>query len=390
MQRPLAQIRSLESVVRNHVNNTYRKSARSIANGCEDPAYPKRFRVANVTRRWALENVSELRDWDAQMRGYAASHGLSVEEQQMCLPAKVRFVTHVTVPSASVASDMLRANWPDDAARTGTLARRLVRIRDTFGPDALDRVCEIGVHRVDNEDECDFDLTVEAAAYMSTHNVDGLTPRQVPLAGFSAKWLNATRLSVIQAMVGREIKLAERPAQIDFAYLDPDHAASGHRHFDSHVIGDASAPEYMPEHVIIVENVDNMLNYPQSVPLGICVFGRGYAAAQTLPCVGWIRDCPDVSYWGDIDEDGFKILNAIRENGIDARSIHMDADTYKRYARYGTCRDKSSRIMAKRPAKECEQTIDRMGHLDEDEKATLMRCMRTGSVRRIEQERIPF
>lgn len=386
----LTEPRIIQARARSHIINTYVKSAICIAQGRPDPAYPKRMKLATVPTDWALQHTSELRDWNARMLRFADEYGLEIDERTMRVPARIDIVTHVTMPSATVADNLVRERWPQDAGRLPELSARLVRIRDHFGQDALDRVCELGAYRVDKETATDFDLICQAADYMADHDVSGMTPRQVPLPGFSAKWLNKTRLSTVCAILGRDIALASRPAQIDFAYLDPDHAAAGLRHFDSYTEGDSAQPAYAPNVIIIVENVDNMRCYPQTVPGGICVFGHGYTAVSTLVKTPWIRDCQRVVYWGDIDQDGYRILDAIRASGIEAESLHMGCATYRDYERYGTCLDKSSRNMPRLSKAECEHVADQMPHLTADERAALVKCLRTGTVRRIEQERIPF
>ncbi len=63
-----------------------------------------------------------------------------------------------------------------------------------------------------------------AAQWFSEHSAAGLTPRQVPIPGLHAKWLNAHHSTVAElaGMPGLAL-LPRHPARVHFTYLDLDH-----------------------------------------------------------------------------------------------------------------------------------------------------------------------
>ena len=177
--------------------------------------------------------------------------------------------------------------------------------------------------------------------------------------------------------------LPPHPPRIHFTYLDPDHRAAGGRWHDSATVGDSHDPRVPPRVVVISENKDTAIRFPP-VPGGISVEGAG-TGGSTPAAIGWLRNCPAVIYWGDIDADGLTILNQYREAGLEVVSILMDTPTYDAYAEFGTNYDAKGnpiklsvrRDLAKLAASERELY----------ERLTDPACP---GYRRVEQERIPL
>jgi len=122
--------------------------------------------------------------------------------------------------------------------------------------------------------------------------------------------------------------------------------------------------------VIIVENKINLLTLPpRRRTIGFGALGR---AASELRAVRWLATVP-VTYWGDLDVEGFEILSALRAEFPHARSLLMDGVTLTRYSAgaQGTGR----RVELPPP------------HLTAEEQIAFDRCLRENL--RVEQEHIP-
>jgi hypothetical protein len=121
--------------------------------------------------------------------------------------------------------------------------------------------------------------------------------------------------------------------------------------------------------VIIVENKVNLLTLPpQRRTIGLGALGR---AVSELRAVRWLATSP-VTYWGDLDVEGFEILSALRAEFPNVRSILMDDSTltqYQHLALPGTGNERSP-----------------PPHLTADELLAFNRCVE-GNIR-VEQERI--
>jgi hypothetical protein len=122
--------------------------------------------------------------------------------------------------------------------------------------------------------------------------------------------------------------------------------------------------------IYIIENRVNLLTLPAQ-HRSIALEGRGCAVTD-LRYVPWLANVP-VTYWGDLDAEGFQILSSLRALLPQTRSMLMDGpvlDRWHELAIPGT---------GSRP----EMPL----HLTAPERAAFERC-RDGNLR-LEQERIP-
>ena len=122
--------------------------------------------------------------------------------------------------------------------------------------------------------------------------------------------------------------------------------------------------------VVIVENKVNLLTLPPS-HRGFGLGGLGHGVTQLRYCP-WITNLP-VTYWGDLDVEGFEILSSLRTLFPQARSIFMDETTLDDWRHLAT------RGTGRQP--------DRPPRLTETEGDAYLRCRNENL--RLEQERIP-
>jgi len=290
--------------------------------------------------------------------------------------------THARVASVDHAAAIVAGDWPERLARA---RQRLVVLLEMY-PHAVD----IGrtLRLVDTYSTVDFELLLTVADWYVEYPARaalGVTPRQVPIPGVHAKWLQSHRAGV-QALTGLDDLglLPGHPPRIHFTYLDPDHLAAGARVHDSATVGDSFTPAYLPEVVVISENKDTAIHFP-SLEGGISVEGVG-KGGKTPASFYWIRDAPIVVYWGDIDRDGYEILNGYRVDfDRDIDSILMDPETYETYEEFGTGLDQTGKALEAGDPKPVDK-------LRTDERVMYLRvldALHTGH-RRVEQERIPL
>lgn len=127
--------------------------------------------------------------------------------------------------------------------------------------------------------------------------------------------------------------------------------------------------------VIIVENEVTFLGLP-SVPRALAFFGAGFDVLR-LGRIPWLST-RDVIYWGDLDTDGFVILDRLRGQLRDVRSVLMDLDTLKAHESQWTTDPTPSRAVLER--------------LTPDEAAAhrALRDNELGTSVRLEQERVSY
>ncbi|MBT1161632.1 DUF2220 domain-containing protein [Bifidobacterium sp. SO1] len=324
-------------------------------------------------------NNKAIRDW-------AANTGCGTTVQRRLIGnVTVDLIANVTVNDETVA---LRSVDRASAATYRRARRRVERIRERFRHvDETDLLS--AAKMTDTENDVDFDLLLQVAEYCATHDVTGLRPRAVPLAGFSAKWLDrkkTKRRRAVELLCGkRSLELDERPRELRFRHLDPARVPLP----DAVVVRPWNDGVGLGiRYVVIVENKDTYQLMPP-IRDGLCVFGSGKAAVDGLRLLPWLFDerakHVRVVYWGDMDADGFEILSGVRELGIDCESLFMDHAAYDRYGRYGTNHDQADRPLKPRQPKPAPG-------LRSDERE-LYEALCTGDgvpYLRLEQERIPI
>ncbi|MDT8913745.1 Wadjet anti-phage system protein JetD domain-containing protein [Amycolatopsis sp. PS_44_ISF1] len=241
----------------------------------------------------------------------------------------------------------------------------------------------------------DVQVLVSAVTWLRQHpDASMWTLRQLAVPGMHTKWLNIHG-ALLRDVTGRDVRDEVRPrlTVIHLTYVDPDHAASGRRRHDAWTTGDVHDIAYQPRVVLVVENRDSRLWFPP-IKNTIVVEGGGKAAAALLANVPWVRAADHVVYWGDIDADGYAILDQFRAalaqsapDGASAKpvtSILMEATDLHHYAQNGVNHDKAGRAIKPSSAP--------LPHLTEDE-TTAYNIIATAGLtpfRRIEQETIPL
>lgn len=320
-----------------------------------------------TARRWAL-------DWTT----WAQDRGLTlVRQTRRVIGTSQTLPTHLEIPDLDAAGRLVGQGWP---ARL-RIARHRASILSAKFPH-VDLVKTLPA--VQPLTDVDFSLLLEAARWFCNHDAHGLTPRQVPIEGLHGKWLNRHH-TLIRHLSGKDdLGLISRPTRVHFTYLDPAYRASGHRLHESVTIGDPVTPAYLPDTILVLENKDTAVYFPP-LPGAIAVEGEGSKAPGALPRIPWIRDCPRVVYWGDIDAAGFEIVNNLRTNGIHVQTILMGQQTYDTYERFGAWTDDKGKPIPCSP----RRPLPALTPVERSIYENLTDPTWT-RVRRIEQERIPL
>ena len=360
--------------IRRRLDNTWHGDASG-----QGSSWPRHFPLGSPTKSALEADFSRYQRAALAWRDWAAARGVTLTDAPRVVHGTAqRIPTHLSIPDADTAARLCGQEWVQrlkrGRARAADLNRRF--------PDLQD-VAQM-IRSADRYSDADFELLCTAGEWFTRNSAFGLTPRQVPIPGFHAKWLN-TRQGAVATLAGIPTLglLPPHPARIHFTYLDPDYIASGHRRHDSATVGDAMTPAYLPVVVVISENKDTALHF-LPVRYGVSVEGMG-SGGGTPASIPWLRDCPNLFYWGDIDAAGFEILNGFREAGLAVKSMLMDTATYEEYERFGTTTDvRGNEIQAgkRRDLPYLTAAERRLYQVVTDPEWTRFR--------RIEQERIPL
>ncbi len=201
--------------------------------------------------------------------------------------------------------------------------------------------------------KCDaenFDRALRVIDWMAAHPDSGMLLRQVPVEGMDTKWLERHR-SLVQTLLaarreldalpgGRDLGLRQETRPRDVIVLDPAlrprapgmPAGSAIRHLriDSEQLAAmwTAGSRPAPGVVVVCENRQSLLSLPDMEGV-IAIHGGGYAV-DVMGALPWATRLPLV-YWGDLDQDGFAILDRMRHHHGDVTSVLMDTATLDRH-----------------------------------------------------------
>ena len=263
---------------------------------------------------------------------------------------------------------------PDDGAAA----------REASPDDAVTPVLRRHAQRLTDLDEADFRAVVEVLDWLQEHPVAGMRPRQLPIRGVDSKWFGRHR-SLLEALAAPFRPSASDPvvgsargvlgvvdshALVRLRILDPALRPAGIRDMDVPV-EQASEWAVTPAHVLIVENSETLLCLPDAAGT-IAVWGHGHdTTPASLP---WLSEA-DLTYWGDLDSQGFAILHRYRARLPQLRTVLMDVETLEQF--------KDLWVAEPTPFRGSLST------LTSAEVRALERLRTAGDVR-LEQERIPW
>jgi hypothetical protein len=343
-------------------------------------AWPCSFELGSPSQVELEETFEEYEQQANEWKRWSAEHGVELTTSLRRVHGAIESLpTHLVLPDLDSAATLVGGDWLHRIAR-GREHAAVLRTRFP-GVAGLADV----VRAVDHFTETDFDLLCTTARWFRQEESSGLSPRQVPIDGFSESWLKAHEPLVL-ALAGVDSLglVSSVPERIHFSYLDPDHLSEGGRQFDCVTVGDVAEPVYRPDFVLISEHAQTALQIP-TLSLAISVEGTGFAGAASIASLEWIRSAGYVVYWGDVDVASLQTLNRLRANGLTVHSILMDLATFDRYERYGTMFDKTGEMLLGSPARQ-------LPHLTDAEQRLYDRLSdpQWSGVRRIEQERIPM
>lgn len=352
--------------------------------GQEKP-FPHAFPIGKPSTAELKSDYSKTFELTTEWQGWAREHNVTLEYESRIAIGGARQVvpTRAIVDSLDHAARLLGDDWPE---RITNARIRLDIVCKRYPLAAGSPQIAATLRLIETYSDLDFHLLqVVADWYLEdpSRASRGITPRQVPIPGVHAKWLQSHQAGV-KALTGLDDLgvLPLHPSRIHFTYLDRQHCASGHRVHDSATVGDSFVPEYIPEVVIISENKDTAIHFPLlDRAISVEGVGRGGKTPATFP---WIRNAPVLIYWGDMDRDGYEILAGYRVDfDRDIDSVLMDDAAYWAYEKFGTDHDKNGR-----PLQPGASRLN--GKLRSSERAVyemLLAADHAGH-RRIEQERI--
>lgn len=219
-------------------------------------------------------------------------------------------------------------------------------------------------------------LAGEVVGWFESHPSPGILPRAVAVEGVHTKWLENRRPLVESLLAARrgetgraELGLAAPEGRVRLRF----HAGDAPGGFDDVEVPMSGLDRLStPRAVVMVENLETFLALPTRQGV-VLAWGAGYRAGEIVESP-YFRRVPLV-YWGDLDTDGYAILDRVRGVIPEVQSVLMDGDTVARWRHLGVA-DRDFRA----------RRYDRLHDTELDGLESLIQ----GGHLRIEQERIRF
>lgn len=344
----------------------------ALADGPEDavfelPLHPPTERVALADLNSAIAWVDQWRHVDGV--AWSTRRWPSAGEQRV----PERLILRGADAIAAFGSAVTARGWKSMAERSRV-------VRDRLGGDpeslpALAAVVRTHANTITGYSDAEFRELLDVVEWLLAHPASGRRVRELPIRGIHTKWLERHRKvtdDLYRALTGRDgLGLAESQSLIRVRFLDAALRPAG--------LTDLAMPapqlarlDITPDVVFVFENLETVLAMPE-LPGAVVAHGGGYAVGR-FGSIPWIRGSR-VVYWGDLDSDGFRILNDLRVAAPDAASLLMGAEHVERYRDLGVVEPRAA--------------AGRFDLLTDDEQAALALLRESGGLR-IEQERIPW
>ncbi len=175
-------------------------------------------------------------------------------------------------------------------------------------------------------DEADWSRALHVLEWLLSHPDEHRYVRQLPIRGIDTKWLEQHGKALrplFYALTGRDFSFAKPAKQFRCKACCEETTLGGCSEFslDAEELDALSAP---PPKLLICENLVNTLCL-NNLDGTLALHGSGFAV-QELANIRWLQDTP-ILYWGDLDTNGFAILNLVRSFAPHTRSVMMDLAT---------------------------------------------------------------
>ena len=293
---------------------------------CPTGAYPRRRPLKRPSAAQLRDDYPAARAWAAELHAGAGAYRLeSTAAGRTTIGANL-------VPAAAIfesaAEEAAFVGRRRDAARFASLAKTVLASEPGLEGWFLRRPLQ-ALELADSLPDL-----VRAARWFADHPAPGVYLRQLALEGIHTKFLESHRRALDELVSALDPErgpgsfearhgLLTDAAPVRFRLLDPALAFPGGATDVVLRIDDFARLALDVRVVLIVENKVTFLSLPP-LPHAMAVFGAGFGAGTRAPA--WMGSCR-LLYWGDLDTNGFAILDGVRAVHPQAESLLMDRAT---------------------------------------------------------------
>ena len=283
------------------------------------------------TEAQASQDMSAVQHWQSHWREWQGVGELVWIERHWPRLGKQVLPEKLLIHSADDVAQWIgeAVRWQRATQRCNQWCTRWPQLRD-YLPRQFNLLADY--------DDQDFLRLEQVLAWLVENPGSNLYIRQLPIVGIDSKWLEKRKRLVVELLS----VLHDKPVDTEKEF----YAVTGIRREPTLVrmrildqqlrqrcggLSDISAPlnqwrnmNLNPQKVFIVENQQTGLAF-DDIESAIVIMGLGYSV-NLLDDISWVQRAQSY-YWGDIDTDGFSILNRARRYLPNLKSILMDEQT---------------------------------------------------------------
>jgi hypothetical protein len=348
----------------------YPKAIEAWLQGQQDLFFPYRISVNLVLSKdlaVAADEVAKLRRFSKETRGYG--YRIEYESRRSRTHGLNDFPVAIWIDTMN---DLLRLVEMNDEWETLQAATHLLRTRR---PELSKWLATASNWRKLLEVASDLAGLLDIVDYLVAHPRPNCFARELPIA-VSTKLLQSNRrrlaswldLILPSSAIDHRYGFDEFEPRYGLRYarphfllrvLDNDLRVELGLPFDELSLPAESLAQLPVKQIqiLVVENKVNLLTLP-CLPRTIALGGLGNGVTQ-LGDIGWVHESP-IRYWGDLDAEGFEILDRLRQVIPGVQSVLMDQTTFAAFQQLATQGNASKARMLSlltTRERECYETI---------------------------------
>lgn len=334
------------------------------------PSLPWGIALHPPSERTALNDLNGTRQWANAWRSFRLPSEAEVTWENRSWPSigsqSVPVRLSAYSPSAIAHLAGRGSEWSLAVKRLGDLAASMTRSWGKSLIHARAGELQLAVRKCARQlcsmADDDWGRSLGVLQWLSENPGASCFIRELPILGIDSKWMERHRGTIeplYEALSGQPFCFRRPSPLVRIRYLDRNLAPSGLT--DLAVTADelqhlgCRGPLHRPRSVIICENLTTMCALPTAEG-ALAVHGGGYRAGN-LGEIRWLSEARLV-YWGDLDTNGFAILDRFRAHFPQTVSVLMDKETLLHHASLCVAEEKPRRGIFEHLTREEAETLD--------------------------------
>lgn len=308
------------------------------------PSIPWTIALHPPSERAALDDLNAARQWASAWRAFEPPAEAELSWESRSWPSigsqSVPVRLSAYSPSAVARLAGRSPEWGLTVKRLGDLAAGIGCSWGRSKVCARARELQLAVRKRARQlysmADADWNRSLAVIQWLSENPESSCFVRELPILGVDSKWMEKHRGTIEplhEALSGRPFRFRKPSPLIRIRYLDRELAPAGLTDLAVTIeelerLGGGS-PVNRPASVLVCENLTTMCALPPAEGV-LAIHGGGYRAGD-LGEVPWLAE-GKLCYWGDLDTNGFAILDRFRAHFPRTASVLMDKETLFRHA----------------------------------------------------------